>query len=86
MKILNNESEKQFVNLEKACEYLGLSKATLYLMTHKRTIPFYKPSHKLYFKLQDLENYVLNKSSYYPSNAEIEQKALDYLVSGKVSS
>ena len=68
----------KFLTSDEAAEYLGIAKITLYTYTHKRIIPFYKSRRKIYFKLEDLENYVLNSKNRIKSIAEIEEEAAIY--------
>ena len=57
------EHLKPFLSLEETVEYLCVSKSTLYKYVHSKRIPYYKPSgSKLYFKVDDLNNFVLNKN------------------------
>ena len=51
---------KDFLNIDQAAEYLGLSKPSLYKLTSERKIVSYKPAGILYFKEEDLKNYILN--------------------------
>jgi excisionase family DNA binding protein len=74
------ENQKKFLTIEEASEYLGLKKATLYSYTHNRTIPFHKPRRKIYFKIEDLNNFVLDESSYYKSQTEIDAEAIKHTV------
>ncbi|MBC8525896.1 MAG: helix-turn-helix domain-containing protein [Candidatus Cloacimonetes bacterium] len=73
----NTEQTKApFLTMEEASNYLGLSKATLYGYTHKKLIPFYKvQNRKIYFKIEDLNNFVLNTQNKCKSQFEIKQEA-----------
>lgn len=51
---------KDFLNIEQAAEYLGVSKQTLYRLASERKIVSYKPTRFLYFKLEDLKEYILS--------------------------
>jgi excisionase family DNA binding protein len=51
---------KDFLNVKQAAEYLGLSKQSLYNLASERKIVSYKPAGILYFKEEDLKNYILN--------------------------
>jgi excisionase family DNA binding protein len=51
---------KDFLNIDQAAEYLGLSKPSLYKLTSERKIVSYKPTRTLYFKEEDLKNYILS--------------------------
>ena len=56
-----NILDKEVLSFREALVFLDLSASTLYKMTHKRIIPFFKPSNKrIYFKKQDLFNYMLS--------------------------
>ncbi|MBS9766553.1 MAG: helix-turn-helix domain-containing protein [Flavobacteriaceae bacterium] len=61
-----------------ACKYLKISKSSLYKMTSKKKIPFSKPNGgKMYFRKEDLDNWMLsNKSN---STEEVENEVLNYL-------
>jgi excisionase family DNA binding protein len=62
---------KNILTLVEAAEFLGLSVSYMYKLTHWNKLPYYKPSGKLlYFKRQELEEWMLqNKST---TQAEIE--------------
>lgn len=86
---MSNEKRKtvkSFMDVKEASEYLGVQISTLYSWTHNRTIDFFKPKGKIYFLIDDLNKFVLNENCHYKSERTIEHEALDYLVSGKVSS
>jgi excisionase family DNA binding protein len=59
------EPAKELLSLSEAAAFLGITKSTLYKKTHRKEIPFYKPTGKLiYFLRQDLLNWALrNRSS-----------------------
>jgi excisionase family DNA binding protein len=70
------EKEKPFLTLLEAAKYLGISKNTLYGYTSKQIIPFYKlQGRRLYFKIEDLDNFVLNSNNRHSCLEEIEEKA-----------
>ncbi len=65
-------------NTEETCEYLKISKSSLYKMTSKRKIPFSKPNGgKMYFKKEDLDNWMLSNKS--KSTEELENEMFNYL-------
>ena len=70
--------QKSFLTSDEAAEYLGIAKITLYTYTSRRIISHYKKNRKLYFSLEDLENFVLNKDNRIKSTEEIEQEAVHY--------
>lgn len=51
---------KEVLNFKEALVLLGISSSMLYKLTHKRTIPYYKPNGKLiYFKKSELLKWML---------------------------
>ncbi len=50
---------KKFMSLEEAAEYLNLSRNTLYMYNSKNVIPFHRTGNRVYYKLEDLDQYVL---------------------------
>jgi excisionase family DNA binding protein len=78
------KEQKPFLNIKAASEYLGISKNTLYTYTSKNAIPYYKlRGRRVYFKIDDLDNFILNKKNRYKSNDEIEMEASTRIVTGK---
>lgn len=77
-KTKRNTIQKSFISLDEASVYLGIKKSTLYSYTHNRIIPFYKPRRKIYFKIEDLDNFVLNETNHCKSTTEIEAEALNH--------
>lgn len=71
--------QKEVLNFNEACQYLELSQSHLYKLTSAGNIPFYKPNgKKLYFKREELENWLLRNRS--TSSDEIEQQATDFVI------
>ncbi len=64
-----NIAVKTILNAEEASEFLGLKPSYVYKLTSEKKIKFFKPSGKLiYFKKEDLENFLLqNPSDIIPS-------------------
>lgn len=54
------ETAIQYFSLEKAAEYLNISVKTLYLYNNKKKIPYFKPDRKCYYRISDLNNYILS--------------------------
>jgi excisionase family DNA binding protein len=80
-----NQIKRPFITLEEASVYLGLTKATLYSYTHKRIIPFYKiRGRRVYFKIEDLDNFILNETNLVKSEQQIEAEAISNIFNGKV--
>jgi excisionase family DNA binding protein len=76
--VIDHKVPKPFLNAVDAAEYLGIALITLYSYSSKRVIPHYKARRKIYFKLEDLENFVLNNDNRVKSNEEIEREAIHY--------
>jgi len=77
----NDETKKTFLTLGEASSFLGLKKSTLYAYTHKRVLPFYKLRNaRIYFILEDLENFVINETNYHKSQQELEAEVLSNLL------
>lgn len=66
------------LSISEAAIFLGIKKSTLYKLTHKRSIPFYKPGGKLIFFLKcDLDNYLMINR--FDSKDELEKNYLNNL-------
>jgi len=71
--------QKEVLNFNEACQYLELSQSHLYKLTSAGNIPFYKPNgKKIYFKREELENWLLRNRSI--SSDEIEQQAEEFII------
>jgi excisionase family DNA binding protein len=57
------EVEKLFLSIDEACKFLNLAKQTVYGFTSKNEIPFIKRGKKLYFKKEDIENWLLGNKN-----------------------
>jgi len=75
-------TQKTFLDVNEASEFLGISKSHLYKHTHQRTLKFYKPNgSKLYFKLSDLEAFIL--SGEVKTVDEIDREANKRMIEGQ---
>lgn len=73
--------EKPFINIDEASQYLGISKNTIYGYTSNKIIPFYKlQGRRLYFKIEDLNNFILNQKNKIKSSSEIETEAINHII------
>jgi excisionase family DNA binding protein len=70
---------KPILTFEEACKYTGLSKSTMYKKTADNGVPFYKPEKNIYFKREDLDNWMLRNR--HDSNEEISRKATKHSLS-----
>lgn len=74
---------KEVLTSDEAARYMGVSKSYLYKLTMNQQIPHYKPMGKMcYFNRQELEQWL--QSNRVSTANEIEQKATNYLVKGKI--
>lgn len=70
--------ERPFISLKEAASYLSLPTGTVYNYTHRGILPHYKLNkRRLYFNIQDLDNFILNRENRVRSQEEIEQEAID---------
>jgi excisionase family DNA binding protein len=79
----NNEQKEEpkgdeYLTIVQASELLNLAKPTIYSLTCKHEIPFLKKGKKLYFKKNDLVEWL--NSGRKLTRSEIEQEAQEYLV------
>jgi len=72
-KVIKENLRKPFLTIEETCQYLGISRNTLYMWNGKNKIPYYKPEGKnIYYKLEDIDDFVLNPKNKIKSHKEIE--------------
>jgi len=64
------------LDVKQAAEFLRLKIATLYEKTSEKTIPHFKKGKKLYFKRDELQDWVLEGKV--KTNNEIESQAASY--------
>ena len=66
--------QEDFITFETACEYLGVTSSQMYQFTHRKQIPYYRPTgRRLYFLKSDLNAFI--SSNRIATAAEIEEKA-----------
>jgi len=68
------EKEKPFLSMEEASGYLGLPKNTLYQYTSKKVLPYYKIGKRVYFKIDDLNQFILNEQNRFASIEELNRE------------
>jgi excisionase family DNA binding protein len=83
LKALTLKQNKPFLNILEASEYLKLSRYTLYRYCSLNLIPFYKLKSTTYFKIEELDAWVLDKNHKHKSNSEIESEAQTRVLSHK---
>ena len=73
--------EKNIFNLSEAASFTGYSKSHLYKLTHYRKIEHYKPNGKnIFFKKEDLENFLLQGKKEVVPTEDIEAIAANYML------
>jgi excisionase family DNA binding protein len=74
---LDKPDESGVFNMNEAATYLKISKQTLYGMTSKRILPHYKHGHRIYFRRNELDEWV--SKGKVKTKEEIEAEANTYL-------
>ena len=83
--LADNRSFRPFIDLEEATSYLNLSKHSIYSLTSRNEIPYYKRGRKIYFSIDELNNWVLQKENKIRSRDEIESLAATKVVLDKLN-
>jgi len=84
LKSLIAKTSKPFLSLEEAAEYLDLAKETVYQFSSKGILPKYKlHGRRIYFKKDDLDDFILNERNRKKTKAELEAKAATELITGR---
>jgi len=77
-------SQKTVFTFDEFCIYANISKSYGYKLTSKNRVPHYKPAGKMvYFNRIEIDNWLMQNPI--KTQNEIEQKAIDYVVSSKPS-
>lgn len=74
-------SSKTVLDIAEAAVFTGYSESHLYNLTSRRAIPHYKKNRKLFFKKNELEEWMLERQV--KTDKEIESKATTYVVTHK---
>lgn len=76
---LNNAkpSDSKVMDLSEAAQYLKVSKVTVYGYVHNRLFPYYKHGKRLYFRKEDIDQWI--SKSRRKSYDEINEEATAYL-------
>ncbi len=75
---LLNRFDRPHLGVIEASEYLGIGVSTIYTFVNKRQIPFYKPKGRLYFRKNELDEWIFQNR--YSTDYEIRQKAKSKVV------
>ena len=69
---------KPFLTIDDVVELTGLKKSSLYNYMNQGLLSFYKINNKkVFFKMDDISNFIFNKKNYYNSKTEMRQEALN---------
>lgn len=75
---LDGENGSHILDISQAAQYLRISKSALYRLTSQRAIPHFKRGKRLYFKKENLAEWMTqNKVT---TLEEIEKQALNYII------
>jgi excisionase family DNA binding protein len=65
------------MNVKEVASYLHLAVATIYGLTHSGIIPYYKTGKKLYFKKDDIDEWIFSKKR--KTHDDIAKEAMEYI-------
>lgn len=74
---LEPKDDSGVFDMNETAKYLKISKPTLYGMTSKRALPYYKHGHRIYFRKNELDDWI-NKGRV-KTQEEIEEEASNYI-------
>ena len=60
--------------MDEASDYLSIPKNTLYQYSSNNQIPYYKQGKKVFFSIEELNNFILDKSNRFMSRQEMHGK------------
>lgn len=73
----SSKTDDDFMNIEQVSSFIGLAKPTVYGLAHKRQIPHFKASKRLYFKKSDIVKWIT--TSKVTTKQELNQMADEYI-------
>lgn len=74
-------SSKKVLDLSEAAMFTGYSESHIYNLTSKKSIPHYKKNRKLFFKKDELEDWMLERQV--KTDNELDNKATTYVKTHK---
>jgi excisionase family DNA binding protein len=74
-----------FLCLEQVCKMTGLSKSTIYTYISKQKISYYKPCNKIFFKYEDIINFIMDEQNYYKSKNMLQSEAETFYILDKTN-
>lgn len=81
IEMLTTMTAKTIFNLEEAAMFTGFTAGHLYRLTSGKQIPHYKKNRKLYFKKEELEEWLTEQKVM--SESEIARKAMTYTATNR---
>jgi excisionase family DNA binding protein len=73
----NTTEINSLMNIKEVAYYLNITISAVYGLTHRRKIPNYKVGKKLYFKKEEIDNWILSKRS--TTVEDVNLKVNEYL-------
>jgi len=70
--------------MEEATKYLNVTKHKIYGSTHNTKLPFNKAGRRIYYSIEELNNWVLSKDNKIRSRDEIKSIAARIIVVDKI--
>lgn len=83
IKALSLLAAKNVLTIEEVSKLTDLSVSCLYKKTCTKEIPYYKKDKRIYFKRQEIEEWMLQNRV--ATNQEIGQTAINYMVTGSLT-
>lgn len=74
------EREKPFMDINEVSKYLIISKSTIYSYCSIGLIPHFKTGKKLWFSMQEIDDWILNRKNRRRTVAEIKHEAADMVI------
>lgn len=83
IKALSLLAAKNVLTIEEVSKLTDLSVSCLYKKTCAKEIPYYKKDKRIYFKRQEIEEWMMQNRV--ATNQEMEQTAINYLVTDSLT-
>ncbi len=71
------KKENEIMNTDELAKYIKHTKATIYGYISRREIPYYKGAKRIYFKKEEIDNWLTNNRI--PTNKEIQEESIYYM-------
>lgn len=83
IKALSLLSAKNVLTIEEVSKLTDLSVSCLYKKTCAKEIPYYKKDKRIYFKRQEIEEWMLQNRV--ATNEELKDSAINYVTTGRLT-